>query len=1273
MMESAEDAALNEALSMLDSLTPDDGFAIDSDDDDDDMNFNLDDELNQLEGIDLTNGGSKDEPTAAVAGSDGLQSVNVAGGAGNGNDDHNKLDPPPHWATKQDVANMTTAPTSSSDAAAVSVTVNTSTLKEKSIIASNHNTATEAPLFHPLQDIGRPSPSTTAAATTPTTNINSNSDNRSSSWTSSFASFAKVATASIQSAVESAEATLIHQGEPVATAAGNVGSVSANVGSGHQMNQNHHQGLLTTKSGAAGGAMVSTVASAPMSYQERQRLLHQKYHAANNNSNNTATTTTNSNAAMMPASAIVKGGAMPTQQQQQQSPTKSSTQSINLKKPSTHHHTSPSRTIPTSSRSSPTSYNTTTNNTTTTSSTSPPQATSTSPKSSSSSSSTIMTFLDKLTQNLDATTKNTLIAQAIGPLLPGERIIMFINNLKDVRDSRFGHLFVGSLEGVTTSFGLRDCLTGVVGGEGVGGVTTVWCCVMTFYRVILFSYEAASEDGKVLLNDTNGDGDNDNELTANSQGGGNNETIQQWLKSRNVSIQFQAAHHQPPSSSKRKHHVFQMPLASIERVEKVLSSSQSSPLSSNSANGVGGGGGGGYSYTNNLLPSSNAASSAMSQLGNQIKPLTGLVAGIAANSGGGGGSSNNLLMDNGSNSNGGPSSSSSVLATSGPLGIIIHGKDGGRWIKFSTSSYTDAARAHEALNTYAFPGRRNLGYLFAFESRRLEVMASSGAAGGGQQQQQRGGGDGGNPIATATPPTRRRFLAMEEFTRQGIVKSAGGGGVAHSSPWTIIHANTKNYGLCSSYPSVLVVPRSIVGSDDGNNFEGSGMGILRRCAAFRSENRFPVLTWGSSEHGGSIWRSSQPKVGLQGYRSTEDERYLYAIGEEAKRANLAADARAEGGVGSGSSVGRYPKEFLRMLCGRNNESDLIMEGSNSSCMLKIMDMRPKSAAMANRTQGYGYENTNYYRGSTINFYGIGNIHAVRDAYQKVHALCLNPNTSDIQWMQLVENTNWPSMTRLILSASWQTAFHVHCNRLPILLHCSHGWDRTSQVSALAQLMLDPHYRTCEGFSALVEKDFLSFGHPFHTRCGHGEGKNEQGGDEGQLSPIFLQFLDCVFQLVNQFPNFFEFNARYLLLLSENIYSCRFGTLLCDSEREREVVAGIRQRTYCMWEYLDSLPDLVNPLFNKAANDDAGVLMMPLSMLLRNVTLWTDRLCMYGAKATTPCLPPGTELDRHSTLHTSGDETADLLKRAVSDTNMWKETALSALKEVEELKKKIAKN
>jgi hypothetical protein len=29
----------------------------------------------------------------------------------------------------------------------------------------------------------------------------------------------------------------------------------------------------------------------------------------------------------------------------------------------------------------------------------------------------------------------------------------------------------------------------------------------------------------------------------------------------------------------------------------------------------------------------------------------------------------------------------------------------------------------------------------------------------------------------------------------------------------------------------------------------------------------------------------------------------------------------------------------------------------------------------------------------------------------------------------------------------------------VLVHCSDGWDRTSQLSSLSQLLLDPYYRT----------------------------------------------------------------------------------------------------------------------------------------------------------------------------------------------------------------------
>ena len=99
----------------------------------------------------------------------------------------------------------------------------------------------------------------------------------------------------------------------------------------------------------------------------------------------------------------------------------------------------------------------------------------------------------------------------------------------------------------------------------------------------------------------------------------------------------------------------------------------------------------------------------------------------------------------------------------------------------------------------------------------------------------------------------------------------------------------------------------------------------------------------------------------------------------------------------------------------------------------------------------------------------------------------------------------------------------------MLVHCSDGWDRTSQLCAVAELMLDPHYRTFAGFKTLVEKDWFEFGHMFRDRVW-----NPVKAD--QRSPVFIQFLDCVWQLLKQFPNEFEFNEEYVLAFADSFDS-----------------------------------------------------------------------------------------------------------------------------------------
>ena len=62
---------------------------------------------------------------------------------------------------------------------------------------------------------------------------------------------------------------------------------------------------------------------------------------------------------------------------------------------------------------------------------------------------------------------------------------------------------------------------------------------------------------------------------------------------------------------------------------------------------------------------------------------------------------------------------------------------------------------------------------------------------------------------------------------------------------------------------------------------------------------------------------------------------------------------------------------------------------------------------------------------------------------------------------------------------------------------------------------------------LVDKERLSFGHKFQHRLGHPDHPNDR-------SPIFFQFLDCVHQILTQYPTVFEFKLSYLLCIADHL-------------------------------------------------------------------------------------------------------------------------------------------
>jgi hypothetical protein len=124
----------------------------------------------------------------------------------------------------------------------------------------------------------------------------------------------------------------------------------------------------------------------------------------------------------------------------------------------------------------------------------------------------------------------------------------------------------------------------------------------------------------------------------------------------------------------------------------------------------------------------------------------------------------------------------------------------------------------------------------------------------------------------------------------------------------------------------------------------------------------------------------------------------------------------------------------------------------------------------------------------------------------------------------------------------------------------------------------------------------------------------------EQSPIFIQFLDCCWQLLRQYPTHFEFNAKMLETIADSVFSARFGTLLGNCERERNMW-DITTRSPSLWTFLLANKASYRNPFYRATNTKRA-LIPPSSSVLRHVTLWTE---YYFRGAAKPSFPQGDDV------------------------------------------------
>ncbi|CDW76870.1 myotubularin-related protein 2 [Stylonychia lemnae] len=262
----------------------------------------------------------------------------------------------------------------------------------------------------------------------------------------------------------------------------------------------------------------------------------------------------------------------------------------------------------------------------------------------------------------------------------------------------------------------------------------------------------------------------------------------------------------------------------------------------------------------------------------------------------------------------------------------------------------------------------------------------------------------------------------------------------------------------------------------------------------RFSGRFPILSYYNSHLNIAIWRGAELNQQTPVKRDIDDENYI-------KEINIESEGNSKLYIFS-----PYDKDTKNIVC------------------------ETEQAYPDTKLVKYGFHSQSKLAQAFEKMWQISNKY---DKSKKKSKFLSKIEKS--KWFNFIDNMILKSMLvhKALLQHNKGTQFSRN-----VLIYCQNGQVGSSVISSLAQIMIDPYYRTFDGFRALIFKEWIYFGHNFIKY--NNLMTDIQGLNYDQYyTPVFILFLDCVHQLIELNQTQFQFNSEYLVFMAYHALTNKF--------------------------------------------------------------------------------------------------------------------------------------